>query len=349
MPAGEVRAETSPALFLPSPNGSVLNGNEREKSFVNWFITEKCNFSCEYCSIVNPRGFRKALHRFKRVVKSPSPRKFDIYEELDDILARFEESGMRFTFGFTGGEPFVYPRFREICARIIQHDDFMIALDTNLAIGDMDRFIETVPPEKVEYIFASTHILERERVGGGLDSFLDRVRLLEESGYSVDVNYVMYPPLFDRVNDDYQRCLDRGVRLSIKPFKGVFEGKKYPGSYTGAERDIIRSLRHDSAGEEIGPRSWFGMYCGAGRNLIRVLSNGDVVRCAGDFNLLGNIFTGFRLYESPRPCIAGVCPCYSPEQLVDGRQPAEKFLAIELFNSRLRGRINRLREWWHQQ
>lgn len=325
-----------------------MSGNQLDRCFVNWFITEKCNFSCEYCSIVNPRGFRKLLHNIKKIFKRSSTRRFDIYDELDGILARFSATGMKFTFGFTGGEPFVYPRFRQICSRIIEHDDFMIALDTNLAIGDIRKFMDTVPPEKIDYIFASTHILERERVGGGLDRFLDNVQILKERGYPVDVNYVMYPPLFDRVESDYQRCLDRGIDLSIKPFKGVYEGRKYPGGYTREQKKIIRSPSCGGAEGSMGPASYFGLNCRAGRNLIRVLSNGDVVRCAGDFNLLGNIFTGFELYESPRPCIAKVCPCYSQERLISDRGCEDELSAMDVYLSRLRGKINRLREWWHQ-
>jgi MoaA/NifB/PqqE/SkfB family radical SAM enzyme len=326
-----------------------LNADNPEICFVNWFITEKCNFSCEYCSIVNPRGFRKLLHNVKRALKGSCPRKFDIYDELDNILARFRETGMRFTFGFTGGEPLVYPRFLEICSRIVEEDDFMIALDTNLAVGDINRFIDTVPPEKVDYIFASTHILERERTGGGLDRFLDNLELLRDRGYSLDVNYVMYPPFFGRVKEDYAKFRERDIDLSIKPFKGVYRGKKYPASYTGEERELIRSLSPDTSGDSIGPVRWFGMDCSAGRNLIRVLSNGDVVRCAGDFTLLGNIFTGFELYDSPQPCIAGVCPCYSPDRLISGDRPAADISRTKVFFSRLRGRLNRLREWWDQQ
>ena len=265
------------------------------------------------------------------------------------MLDRFLETGMQVTFGFTGGEPFVYPRFLEICSRIIEHEEFMIALDTNLAIGDIDRFIKRVPPDKVEYIFASTHIQERERVGGGLDRFLNNIIKLKESGYRVDVNYVMYPPFFERVESDYRRFRERGVSLTIKPFKGVYRGRKYPAAYTAGEKDIIRSLSPDSSGEQIGPARWFGMNCSAGRNLVRVLSNGDVVRCAGDFRVLGNIFTGFELYDSSRPCIARVCPCYSPERLINGKRVAENPGIASVFPARLRERASRLREWWHQQ
>ncbi|MFO7916039.1 MAG: radical SAM protein [Candidatus Krumholzibacteriales bacterium] len=326
-----------------------MSGNLPERCFVNWFITEKCNFSCEYCSIVNPRGFRRVLHKIKKFLKKTPSSRFDLYDELDNVLARFSETGMQVTFGFTGGEPFVYPRFMEICSRIIEHEEFMIALDTNLAVGDINRFIRKAPPEKVEYIFASTHILERERVGGGLDRFLDNVLKLKESGYSLDVNYVMYPPLFDRVKGDYQRFIERGVNLTIKPFKGVFRGRKYPAAYTAGEKEIIRSFSPDTSDRGIGPRSRSGLSCSAGRNLIRVLSNGDVVRCAGDFRLLGNIFTGFELYDSPKPCIVRVCPCYSPDRLITGESQAEDLSPATVFISRLSERFGRLREWWHQQ
>lgn len=326
-----------------------MNDNKDNECFVSWFITEKCNFSCEYCSTVNPRGFRKFLHNVKKTFKTDSSRKFDIYHELDDILHRFLDTGMKITFGFTGGEPFVYPRFTEICSRIIEHDDFMIALDTNLAIRDINRFIETVPPSKVEYIYASLHIAERERVGGGLDKFLDYVLLLQKKGYRIGVNYVMYPPFFERVERDYKYCHDRGIDISLKLFKGVYAGKKYPHSYTMQQKEVMFSLFPELKKKGAVTKSLFGLRCKAGRNLIRVLSNGDVVRCAGDFTLLGNIFTGFKLYDSPRPCIAKVCPCYSPERLITDFENREHPSWPSVYTSRLKSNINRLREWWQQE
>ncbi|MBN1884769.1 MAG: radical SAM protein [Candidatus Krumholzibacteriota bacterium] len=193
----------------------------------SWYISERCNFRCSYCYIYNPPGMKGVLRRAKAVLRPRPPKRPDIHEHLDEILDRFLATGMRFTFAFTGGEPFVYPRFVEICRRIAERDEFTIGLDTNLSMG-VDQLMEAVPPEKTAFVFASTHALERLRLFGTIDPFLDDVARLIGRGYSVETNYVMHPDLFGRFETDRRRALERGVILTPKAFKGVYGGAGIP-------------------------------------------------------------------------------------------------------------------------
>jgi MoaA/NifB/PqqE/SkfB family radical SAM enzyme len=319
--------------------------------FASWYITEKCNFRCSYCYIYNPSRIKRILRTAKKILKPGrrSGARYDLYKELDHVLERFLQTGMRVTFGFTGGEPLVFPRFFDICKRIVSHDNFKIALDTNLSTRNVDHLIDAAPPEKVEYIYAALHILERERIFGEISSFIDNVVLLKDKGYSIAVNYVMHPALFDRIEKDYTYCLDRGVQLSIKHFKGMHDGKTYPAAYTKEQRDIISRYSPNRGEEKVWSTEFLGCLCKAGKNLIRIKGNGDITRCAGDHTLLGNIFTGFELFDAPRPCMLKKCPCFSPDRLIDDPSARVDVPALKVWAAGLRHTINKLRGWWEQE
>ena len=189
--------------------------------FVSWLITERCNFRCSYCSIFNPFTTQKRfLRKFKKIAshrKWPSP-KYDLHRHLDDVLERFRATGKDVCFGFTGGEPLVYPGFLEILSRIAAHDRFTVALDTNLAIKNIGDLMRAVPPEKVEYIFSSLHAEEREKLYGNYDKFLDDVLTLKANGYNIEVSYPLPPYLLDRFKADYDYCMKRGVELAFRVF-----------------------------------------------------------------------------------------------------------------------------------
>lgn len=285
--------------------------------FVSWNITEICNFRCAYCGCGNASGLRKKLRLAKTGIIGilQGVGKYDLHNELDHIIARFLATGKAITFGFTGGEPFLLPGFVDILKQFAAHDTFKIALDTNLSV-DLGRFVESVPPRKVEYIYTSLHILERERFDNGVEKFLTRVRRLLDAGYPVISNYVLYPPLIERFESDWAFCLSRGVQVLPKPFKGSYEGRVYPDAYTDEQRTMI--LKYDHACNARTTReipNYRGRLCNAGKSLVRIDTLGNVTRCVADTTSLGNIYTGFKLFEQAQPCVVSRCPCFSPDRL----------------------------------
>jgi hypothetical protein len=168
----------------------------------------------------------------------------------------------------------------------------------------------------MEQVYAACHIQERlERDNLGV--FLDNVRRLQEGGYPVTVNYVMYPPVIPRFERDSAFFRDRGVDLVPKSFKGVYGGRRYPQSYTPEERALIRRYAPDDrfAAEVPNYRNW---RCNAGHKLIRILEDGTVTRCVSDKTVLGNVFERFALFADPQACPATRCPCYDARILFDG-------------------------------
>jgi len=320
--------------------------------FVSWLLTERCNFRCSYCSIYNPFTMQKRfLWRFKKIAshrKWPSP-KYDLRTHLDEVLERFMELERDVCFGFTGGEPLIYPRFLEILSRITAHDRFTIALDTNLSIGKVGDLMRAVKPEKVEYISSSLHPVERERLYGNYDKFLDDLTTLKENGYSVGVSYPLPPYQMDRFRNDIEYCMQKGVKLDLHMFKGVHDGRKYPDSYTEEERrEIFLEHSPEYNRDRVKGRNFYGRRCNAGKNIVRVRNNGDMVPCLSDNTLLGNIYTGFKLNEEPLVCRIPYCGCFSTENLFDdpGQRAKIEVPPPFTFLESQRGTYHRLKGWW---
>ena len=283
--------------------------------FVSWLFTERCNFDCAYCSVSNPGKLRTAARAVKRAIKRGTPvvsRRYRLDQEIDEVLERFARTGLQFTFGFTGGEPLIYPKFAEICAKITAIEGYRIALDTNLTVG-VDDFMAAVPPEKVEYMFVSTHIVEREQREKGIDDFAAHVRHLKEEGYDLFVNYVLYPPLIGRFRADFEMLKSKGVIVKPMPFVGSYQGKKYPDAYNEDECDLMEQYNPDY--RELIPAHYRGKKCNAGYRIIRVAADGAVSRCVGDDASMGNVFEGFELKDGPTPCPVDTCPCFDANRL----------------------------------
>lgn len=286
--------------------------------FVSWFISEKCNFKCRYCSY-GAIDIKSKTRRFikSNVEKYKSFKKFgkkqipNIYDNIETIIANFKAQNRGFTFGFTGGETLIYPNFVSICERVIKEKGFNVALDTNLSVLPKD-FIDRIPPERVFYITAALHIEERERIGQK-EKFKKHLQVLLEHKYRFVVPYVLHPTLLNRFEDDYKEFADIGVRLSPKPFKGVWNGQDYPNSYSEMAHELL--TRYAINNKHHFPEDFSRKKCNAGMSIIRVNKYGDVQRCNDDISNLGNIFTGFRLKDTPTPCKVKRCSCFSEQSL----------------------------------
>ena len=53
-----------------------------------------------------------------------------------------------------------------------------------------------------------------------------------------------------------------------------------------------------------------GNICEAGQKFVRIIYNGDVLRCHGEYENLGNIYqNNLSLHKDAQPCKADVCKC----------------------------------------
>jgi len=284
------------------PPSQTDRQSDPNRCFAAWRITYACNFKCPYCTSGRDPS-----------PEAPGGLRNDLYDYLDTVIDNFRAARKNWIVAFTGGEPLVYPNFVKICERFAQY--YALYFDTNLSLP-IDDLVQAVPAEKVEHVYAALHVAER--IGRKkVDVFIHNIDLLRTHGWPLTINYVMYPPLIGQFEQDRAFFESLGFELEPKSFKGSYKGKRYPQSYSQSERELIRKYAPgDSYTKEI--PNYKGRRCNAGYRLVRILEDGSMTRCVTDNESLGNVFTGFRLYDEPRRCRVTRCPCYGPTRLFEG-------------------------------
>jgi MoaA/NifB/PqqE/SkfB family radical SAM enzyme len=270
------------------------------KVFFTWYINTACNYRCSYCK---PEQLT--------VRQAPAER---WVEAWDDIHRRYGECHI----SFSGGEPFVYPGFMDILAGVTRHHT--VEVITNLSF-DVRPLVETVDLRRLR-LGASFH---PECVG--LDEFLGRMKQLQPRDFEKWVTFVAYPPQLDRILEYQKRVQDAGIRFSILPYNGEWQGRTYPQGYTEEEKKVIleacgddepnlRSFAWGNGKKEEGGEatavSTKGRPCLMGHSYARIYPDGTAKRCcAPGAQDLGNLIDGtFRLLEEPAACASERCPCW---------------------------------------
>ena len=259
----------------------------------DWHLLNTCNYRCSYCF-------------FPAEVLGQS---------LPEATAEawqcgFDLTGLTWLLNMTGGEPTVFPRFAELCARLTERH--FISMNTNLSRPSVLAFADTVDPGRVSFINAGLHY--DERIGRkGLETFIRHHNYLRDRGFPIFVSAVATPAVLERMDTIVEMLRPAGVRPIPKLLRGLHEGKRYPGAYTERDRELFRvharlsretydpllAARGEAPtvnpfGDEDflgGVPSYTGRMCEAGRRFVAVRPNGSVFRCS-DKAPLGNILRG---------------------------------------------------------
>ena len=257
---------------------------------ITWHLNDNCNFRCEYC------------HTWLNTI-TPPPIKVSRLAEGLKIL------GKDWVFLLSGGEPFLEPNFIEICHELTKKH--FLALNTNLTLDNIYDFADQVDPKRTIFINAAVHILEREKTDKNLDAYSEKVRYLQDRGFHTIAYYIVHPNLLHRMKADIDHLKSRGIKkVRIKMFRGVYDGKYYPASYTEEEGEFIRTFDADwpefALLDEI--PSLKGKLCHAGGRFLFMTRNGDLRRCSGIFNKYGNLFENKAIFDDPpKPCPSSNC------------------------------------------
>ena len=285
---------------------------------VVWNLNSLCNFRCEYCFLS-----AESLSREHPDVGHYSP---------EHIARCFDDTGRVWRVHMSGGEPFLYPDFAELC-RLLTRRHF-ISINTNLSSNEVMSFGATISPERVLTINAGLHLVEREKRAVGVEKYLEKFLYLQERGFKIRLEYVVYPPLLGRVKEDVEILRARGVQLvNLKMFRGTFAGRVYPGAYTEEEKNLLEEIALDSRELEIldGRHEFFGRLCAAGHRSFNMDQSGNLNRCLTIKKPHGNLFTGkSRFDKQPRPCTATLCKCpYEGMQLIEEGTGSKLSVLIE--------------------
>lgn len=265
--------------------------------FFTWDIHYQCNYYCTYCFL----HFEPQSSDIK--TKYLGLREWvNIWE---DIYKRYGPSQI----SITGGEPFTYPDFIDLIAELQKLHTFEFS--TNLS-WDVDEFMKKVRPERVR-INSSFH---PEYVNA--QDFINKILFLKNNKYSVSVTVVVYPPFLTDIERYKNTFEQNGFNLIIFPYRGPYQDKKYPESYTNGEKDLLRKLgvSIDSETNKELYKVWVERKkeikqhttCRMGQRYAKIVPDGNVYRCCAAVNMdwgkLGNIADNtFSFSKEPLLCL----------------------------------------------
>jgi len=264
---------------------------------LSWALNTLCNYRCDFCFYSKGDLCREHPDTGKH-----SPQY---------ISKCFDDTGKVWRIHMSGGETFVYPRFVELCSTLTKKH--CISINTNLTNSNVYDFIEVIRPERVIIINAGFHVVEREKSSNGKNRFVKKIQQLQDKGFNVRVEYVVFPPLLSRITKDVEYLKSRGVKsVNLKIFRGFYGGREYPQSYTDKERALISRYALDAHEEFILTNrvNFFGRRCSAGQEFFRMDVRGNLTRCGTSSKRYGNLFEGeYHFDQAPKPCPFQRCTC----------------------------------------
>lgn len=263
----------------------------RPEIYLHWNMLRECNFSCNYCIVEATGG---------------APRKVDVSR----IVQRLNRFNKTMLISFSGGEPFLIPNFTELCAAL--SESHLIRIDTNLSLDDAcEKFLHVVNPDRVLEICFSTHVLEREKRGIGLDRLRSLVNRFQDKGFTMIGKFVAYPPLIERMENDIKFFESHGIRVLPSFFWGTYKGKSYPfdgGQLSYTHDDYERILKLNPRAEtQI--QKVRGSYCQAGCTAFTINWHDEVFMCDLIPKKLGNFFDEWQPFKKVIRCPKDYCNC----------------------------------------
>ena len=270
---------------------------------IDWLIQYHCNYRCPYCFFDG--NWDEVLARDKPIAA----------DKWISAICSLRPDPSKILVTLTGGEPTLYPGFIDIVSGLARRVR-KVSFDTNLSQGAVfwREFVECVEPGAPVRINASFH----PTFCKDPETFREKLRFLESAGYRVPIHFIAHPPQIAEI-DRYWEFF-KGFHLQLFAFRGEFEGRRYPESYTDAEYEKVFATVRDTQ-SVAAEKDWLdgflnqvevgGRACKAGFRYVRMDVDGTVFRCSETQNRpLGNIFdSGFRLSNGPMPCDVRVCPC----------------------------------------
>lgn len=230
-----------------------------------WHMTMRCDFRCPYCFCMSAWA-------------DPG----DEFSDIDRIVEGFDLLDRTCYINMTGGEPFIFPDFIELCKRLTERH--YIGINTNLSSPLVHRFAQEIDPSRVLLINGSVNLRERQK-RNLMDDYIEKVHLLASKGIFVTPTYVAYPSEVKDLDSVYEFFKSIGIILRIKILRaslsmlpildrprlrklrrstGMFR-RKYPDSFTKEQKAAIlrvvdKSIADAGVDTDYRNREWGGRF-----------------------------------------------------------------------------------------
>ncbi len=259
-----------------------LDDNE---DVIIWCVTRKCNFKCKYC------GFAS---------NAPEPA-FDV----DTMVKGFNREGKKWHIIVTGGEPLLKHDIIDIFEKLSEKHTLFVNTNLTLSKNKLHELIKRMDTKKLGMNIA-VHVEEREKIDQGFKDFLHKIEMLKSAGVLFFVSYVFYPPLIDRVNEDFEFFKSNGIdKITLKPFYGPYNDKMYPNAYNDVEKAYLNNhyLPEYDLGDNAPEMKFRGNLCYAGQRSFYINEHGIAQRCENSNVTHGSFFDdSFAPDNKPKVC-----------------------------------------------
>lgn len=265
-----------------------------------WDMFYTCNYRCAYCwwdsswtALAESTG---ALPPAARWIEA---------------WGRFQRNHGPARIYVLGGEPFLYPSFAALVKALAMDQGHFVGITSNFSMPKkvLEKFIEPLSYEKVR-LSCSFH-----PQFATIESVLEKMAFLSERGFPPDVTVVSWPPALPDLIGYRERFREKGILMHARIFRGNYNGKSYPESFTPQERRQLRGLLGNGvrADYEVDMRSPLGEPCYAGAVYANIKPNGNIYRCGRSERTdqpMGNLFADdFRLFDGAVACPFELCSC----------------------------------------
>jgi len=286
----------------------------------SWILGRFCNYNCSYCWPYARSDM-------------PDHQPLEVYKAtVDEIKRQARANGFnQFHWSFSGGEPTAYKHLLELTSHLddgIQTPYQSVHMTTNLSPGIQwwRRWAANTSMLQRRSITASFHdefAKEQE--------FGDKILQLLYDGIHVTINQVMVPEKFYELYARLERFAQRGINITLKPQSDPTASRLVDG-YTDKMIDIMQTgFPQQANGEEtyqislydqdgteylfdqaerfnaFGFNKFKDWDCNSGYQSVIIRGN-EVKRSYSCHDMpLGNIITGFKLFNNPKRCYTPSC------------------------------------------
>jgi MoaA/NifB/PqqE/SkfB family radical SAM enzyme len=297
-----------------------VNMLKRDLFVVSWILGRYCNYHCSYCWPY--ANSTKKDHRPTELC----------LKTIDEIKRQARANGFNsFHFSLSGGEPTFHPGYLDILKHLADDQPNVnyssIHMTTNLS-QSMKWFEKYVQIAKAFDSVAITPSFHHEHVKGKqIDLFVDKLNFLQENNIWITINMVMMPSKFYELYDVAQLFIKNGINVTLKP-QSDEKAQRVVDGYTDdmlklLQEDLIQEPQiemYDAEGNKymfdqaerfnaFGFNNFQGWNCNSGYQSIIIREpDGSIKRsysCRDE--PLGNIKTGFKLFDKPKVCISPSC------------------------------------------
>lgn len=241
-------------------------------------LSPVCNFTCKMCYV------RKTPEQLRREGKELIP-----WQQWLELAEQCREAGTLYLL-LTGGEPFLYPGFRELYTQL-HRMGFLISINSNGTLIDEETvaWLKTVAPTRINITLYGTSPETYRRICGnstGYERTMNAITMLKDAGIPVVINASMIPENACDLEEIAAtgRSLGLNTRISTYMFPPIRREREEADSRFTPEESadmFMRRIRCQMPEEEY--RSWLQQklcaVCEANESNEDWGSNGEYMRC----------------------------------------------------------------------